>query len=157
MLTLEQNLLIQKWTAAKSHLEVAKETEMNLRKQVTDLLFPNPVKGTQRQELGQGYNIKLVYNLNYKLGDVELRGQDGEKIPVRDQVEITMDEIEKSGNEGKFLVDRLIKTSYDLSVSEYNKLDENNPTHKAIKKLIDDILITSPKAPTLELETPKAN
>ena len=147
----KRDQLLSQWIAAKDQLAVIKETEMELRKQVQAMLFPNPVKGTQRYELGGGYKVKLVHKLNYKLGNKDLVDPDnGNKIPVNDQVEAVMNEIEKCGNEGAFLVDRLIKTSYDLSVSEYEKLENDQ-----IKKLIDSILITSDAAPTLELETPQ--
>ncbi len=148
----KRDQFILEWQRAKTLLNSAKEVEMELRKQLQDMLFPNPTKGTQRYDLGNGYKIKLVHKINYKLGDKERIDPDtGDKIPVVDQVETIMSEIEKCGNEGKFLVDRLIKTSYDLSISEYEKLDSTSP----IKKLIDDILITSPAAPAIELEEPK--
>ena len=148
----KRDKLIQSWMTARSTLETAKESEMELRKEVTALLFPNPVKGTQRFELGNGYKVKLVHKINYKLGDPNLVDKKtGAKVKVTDQVENVMAAIEKCGNEGAFLVDRLIKTSYDLSVSEYNQLDEGSQ----VKKIVDAILITSDASPVLELEQPK--
>ena len=148
----KRDAAIVAWRKAKSVLEAAKESEMDLRKQVTQMLFPNPVKGTQRFPLGEGYAVKLVHKINYKLGDATLTDKKtGAKVKIADQVENVMAAIEKCGNEGAFLVDRLIKTQYDLSVSEYNLLDEGSQ----VKKLIDSILITSDASPTLELEAPK--
>lgn len=147
---LKRDQLLTAWTSAKNQLTAIKEQEMELRKQVQEMLFPKPKKGTQRYELGAGYKIKLVHKINYKLGDKDRIDPDsGNKISIADQVETVMNEIEKCGNEGKFIVERLIKTSYDLSISEYEKLD--NPE---IKKLVDSILITSDGAPSLELEQP---
>lgn len=145
------------WQRARDVLATAKADEMKLREQLTALLFPTPKKGTQRVKFDNGYAVKLVYKLNYTLGDAELTDPDnGRKIPKTEQVEAVLDEIEKCGNEGAFIADRLIKTEYTLSEGEYNKLDLSNPTHVAIKKLIDGVLVIKPAAPTLELEEPKA-
>lgn len=145
--------LLSAWIVAKDQLVTIKEQEMELRKQVQAILFPNPKKGTQRYELGSGYKVKLVHKINYKLGDKDRIDPDnGNKISIADQVETVMNEIEKCGNEGKFIVERLIKTSYDLSISEYEKLENNE-----IKKLVDSILITSDAAPSLELEIPSSD
>lgn len=148
----QRDKVLQSWLAARTLLATAKESEMELRKQVQQLLFPNPVKGTQRYDLGGGYSIKLVHKINYTLGNKDLTDKkSGNKIKVQDQVEQVMNAIEKCGNEGPFLVDRLIKTSYDLSISEYGKLDDGSQ----IKKIIDSILITSDAAPAVEFEEPK--
>lgn len=147
----KRDALISEWLQAKGYLTELKEREMELRKQVSEMLFPNPNKGTQRYDLGSGYNIKLVHKINYTLGNKDLTAKDGAKITVQNQVEQVMNAIEKCGNEGAFLVDRLIKTSYDLSVSEYGKLNDTSQ----IKKLIDSILVTSEASPVVELEEPK--
>lgn len=147
----KRDILIKNWMAASAALKAAKETEMELRNQVSEMLFPEKVKGTQRYELGGGYFVRLVHKLNYKLGDSELKDKDGNKVKVQAQVEQVMDAIEKCGNEGAFLVERLIKTEYKLAEGEYSKLDDNS----AIKKLINSILVTSDASPTLELEEPR--
>lgn len=146
----KRDTLIKNWMAAQATLKAAKETEVDLRNQVSEMLFPTKIKGTQRYELGGGYFVKLVHKLNYKLGDTELKDSDGNKIKVQQQVENVMEAIEKCGNEGAFLVDRLIKTEYKLAEGEYTKLDDGSP----IKKLINSILVTSDSAPSLEVESP---
>jgi hypothetical protein len=147
----KRDTLIKNWMQAQATLKTAKETEMELRNQVSEMLFPEKVKGTQRYELGGGYFVKLVHKLNYKLGNTELKDKDGNKVKVQQQVEMVMEAIEKCGNEGPFLVDRLIKTEYKLAEGEYTKLDDGSP----IKKLINSILVTSDAAPSLEVEEPK--
>lgn len=142
---------IQRWLSAKEQLALIKEQEMELRKQVSAMLFPTPTKGTQRFPLGNGYAVKLVHKINYKLGDPDLTDKDGAKIKVQEQIENVMNAVEKCGNEGAFLVDRLFKTSYSLYEGEYNKLDPTSP----IKQLIDKILTTEDASPSLELESPK--
>jgi hypothetical protein len=148
----KRDTLIKNWMQASATLKAAKETEMELRNQVSEMLFPEKVKGTQRYELGGGYFVKLVHKLNYKLGNSELKDKEGNKIKVQQQVEAVMEAIEKCGNEGAFLVDRLIKTEYKLAEGEYTKLDDGSP----IKKLINSILVTSDAAPSITLEEPDA-
>lgn len=137
----DRDNLILAWRRSKEELDKAKEREMELRTQLAAMLFPNPSAGTQRFELGGGYSVKLVHKINYKLDE--------------DRVDDALDNIEKQGNEGAFLADRLVKTKHELSISEYKKLDPSNPSHKKIKAELDKVLTTSPGAPTLELEEPK--
>lgn len=151
----ERNNLIRNWLAQRAALESVKEAEMTLRKRVTEVLFPTPKKGTQRVPIGEGFHIKLVHKLNMKLGDSDKLNAAGDAIPVNDQVEDVLVAIEKIGNEGQFIADRLVKTSYTLSESEYKNLDLSNPTHKQIKDLIDTILTVTPASPSLEFEEPK--
>jgi hypothetical protein len=148
----KRDTLIKNWMQAQATLKTAKEIEMELRQQVSEMLFPEKVKGTQRYELGGGYFVKLVHKLNYKLGNSELKDKEGNKVKVQQQVEAVMEAIEKCGNEGAFLVDRLIKTEYKLAEGEYTKLDDGSP----IKKLINSILVTSDASPTITLEEPDA-
>jgi hypothetical protein len=97
----KRDTLIKNWMQAQATLKTAKETEMELRNQVSEMLFPEKVKGTQRYELGGGYFVKLVHKLNYKLGNTELKDKDGNKVKVQQQVEMVMEAIEKCGNEGR--------------------------------------------------------
>ncbi len=137
----ERNSRIKDWLAAKATLEAAKNNELELRNILAKMCFPNPVKGTQRIDLGEGYSLKMVHKVNYKI--------DAEKV------EDVLDEIEKVGNEGQFLGERLVKLQYDLSVSEYGKLDVSNPTHKKVKALLDKIVTTTDATPAMEFEVPK--
>jgi hypothetical protein len=136
-LTTEQNDLLGAWRTAKTALENAKETEMELRKQVQKMFFPTPEKGTQRVDLPMGYKLKLVHKINYNLGNNDL-------------VNKALDEMAAVGNEGTFIAERLVTWKPSLSISEYNAL---SPQYKAI---INKVLTTSDGAPTLEIEEPKA-
>ena len=111
---------------------------MALRKAIFEVQFPNHSEGTARVPLGNGYQLKAVGKLNYKLDN-----KDG-------ATEKALEELETAGNEGKFLADRLVKWSPELSITEYRKLD---PQYKVI---IDKVLTINPGAPTLEIEEPKA-
>lgn len=131
-----RNFLLAKWEAIKSALAEAKESEMNLRKQVVSFAFnTTQLKGTERIPLENGYELKSVKKLNYNVN--------------QDMVNEALDEIENLDAEGKFISERLIKWTADLSVSEYNDLDEK------YKKIIDKVITTSDGAPTLEIVAPK--
>ncbi len=129
------------------------------RAEVTALFFPTPVKGTQRQPLASGGNLKLVHGLTYTLGDKELVDPTlGEKVPVETQVEGVLEAIEQLGNEGPFLAKRLVKWKPELSETEYKLLGDENASEaqKEAKKLIDSILTVKPASPQLAFEPPKA-
>lgn len=153
----ERDQLLRNWIAKKAELETVKNSEMELRKRVAEVLFPNPVKGTQRFQLdNQGTAIKLVYKLNHTLGDAEkINPETGAKIRKDDQVFEAQREMEALGETAGLLADRLIKWTPDLSVSEYEKLDCNDPIQAKLKEMIDKILTIKPAAPSLEFEEPK--
>lgn len=146
------------WREDKQQLDFWKEREAASRITVSATLFPTPRKGTQRYELGAGYKVKLIHGLNYTLGDKDMVDplRPGETIPVNRQVEDLQEAIAQVGNEGAFLADRIIKWRPELSATEYEALDPENPNHMRIKELIDAILTIKPASPQLTLEEPKA-
>lgn len=146
----QRDAKIKAWLNAKDALAVAKDAEMALRNEVTEMLFENPTKGTQRYPLGNGYNVKLVYGTTYILGAERLPWQERATL-----VEAVQEKCDLLGNEGPALADRLFKWKPELDVSEYEKLDEAFPIQAAIKAHIDEILITKPASPQLDFEVPK--
>lgn len=139
-----RDVLLKSWENSKAVLERAKNTEMALRKAVGAFVFPAPKEGVNTHDLGGGYALKLGHKLNYKLiGDI-------------DKIEAIEEAAAKLGNEGEFLIERVIVWKAEFSKSEYNKLDEGLPTHKEVKKLVDSVLEITPGSPTLEIKEPKA-
>src|SRR5687768_3751498 len=122
MTTEERDALLVQWQAAKKALDDAKDTEADLRQKGVAALKPTKDSGTEYAELGAGYRAKMVLKLNYGFGE-----------STNDQVEAMLDEIEKIGNEGAFLADRLVKWKPELSVTEYKALDPENESHAKIK------------------------
>ena len=62
----ERDRLLLAWEESKKALEVAKEKEMEQRKAVVAFAFdPNKENGTERIELGNGYQAKAVKKVNY--------------------------------------------------------------------------------------------
>jgi len=153
---LRRNAEIQHWLAAKPILETAKSNEMDLRNKVTITLFPSPKKGTQRYDIGGGYNVKLIHGITYTLGDKDATREDGSKKPIREQIE----ELEKKiiaevGEVGRIYVDRLIKWKPELSATDYEKLDPKDPVESVVAVMISEFVTTKPASPQLTFEEPK--
>lgn len=151
-----RDLEIKVWLNEKVGLAIAKEAEMEARKQVTATLFPEPKKGTQRYPLANGHSIKLVYTLRPTLGNKDLIDEQGVKVPVRQQVQDVEDKIIALGPLAAMLAERLIKWTPELSLSEFDKLDRSDPVQAEIATLIEDILTITPGSPALTFEEPKA-
>lgn len=147
----ERDRLLAKWEADKAALEKAKADEMESRKAFVKFAFDNEkLEGTERIELNNGYQAKAIKKLNYCLVSPI------EGVSVVDAVDLALTEIEALGPEGKFIADRIVKWSADLSVSEYRKLDEI-PNGEKIKSIIDRVVETREGAPTLEIVPPKGS
>lgn len=139
--------MLQRWQQAKAILEAAKNDERELRDAVVDFVFPKETRkaGMNNHELGNGYVLKFGNTTNYSFGENS-----------NETIEAVMDEIEAIGNVGAVLVDRLVKTKYEPSMTEYKALGDTND-ERAIKKAFDKIFTTKPGAPALEIKEPKAS
>lgn len=139
--------LLANWEESKKRLEVAKDDEMNWRKKAVAFAFdPNKTSGTERIELGNGYEAKAVKKMNYGF----VKTSDGAKVD-KDKIEDALEKIEETGPVGELIASRLIKWTPDLSLTEYKQL---TPEFKAI---IDPVLVLTPGAPTLEIIAPKGS
>lgn len=140
----ERDRRLAAWDEAKAILDRAKASEMEARKAVADYCFPEAKEGTNRIELNNGHSLKMVHKLSYKIS------------ASNDEIDRIEDEAGKIGNEGTFLIERIITWTPNFAKSEYNKLEPGNPTHVKIKALVDRVLTITPGAPSLEIEAPKA-
>lgn len=118
---------------------------MEQRKAVVAFAFdPNKESGTERIELGNGYQAKAVKKINYGF----VKTEDGKLNKAA--IDKALAKIEKDGAMGELIAERLVKWTPDLSLTEYKQLDEK------YKKIIDEVIVTSEGAPTLEIIAPKA-
>lgn len=141
----KRDALLLQWQDAQKRLEVAKAEEMVLRKQCVDFAFDqDKISGTERVELGGGWEAKAVKKLTY--GFI----QDKEGKLDRKAINAALDKIEARSDAGAYIAENLVKWTPALSVTEYNKL---NPEDKAA---IDAVIVTKEGAPTLEIIAPKA-
>lgn len=131
----ERDELIMQWEQAKTELDNWKIKELELRTKLVEENFINE-DGTQNLELGGGWKLKAVIKTNYS-------------FTSKEALDKQLDKLERLGPEGKFVAERIVTYSPKLSLSEYKKLDNK------FKKIIDEVVVTKPAAPTLELVAPK--
>lgn len=136
--------LLLQWEEAKVALEKAKELEMQLRKQVVDFAFDqNKQKGTETVELNNGYKLKVAKKLNFGW----IKNDSGKTDHIA--IEKALQKIERDGDVGVLIAERLVKWTPDLSMTEYNQLSEKH------KDIIDKVIVTTEGSPTLEIVEPK--
>jgi len=145
---MNEDALLLLWNGKKAAIETAKAEEMELRKYIVGREFPKKQEGTQRKELGNGYELKAVVKYNYNLAD-------------NDTVEKCLDHISALGNEGPFIADRLVSWKPNFLKTEYNDLLERKSKgdERAIKilSIIDEMLTITEGAPTLDIVEPKSS
>lgn len=147
---------VRVWIYDKSQLEAAKTKEMDTRKEVRELAFKAPKRGTNKFPLTDGYNLKFKLGYNYKLGDAEKTDDEGIKVKIRTQVNELEEKIIALGPMAEMILeDGLISWNPTLSESKYNALREKGEVGTAIKEMIDEVLTVSEAAPSLEIEPPK--
>lgn len=136
--TMNDDEVTQAWIEAQTALAKAKEIEAALRIEVIRRRFHDRSVGTKNVELGNGYKLKLVDKLNTRL---KTEGECVERMLLK---------LEASGPEGAFIAQRLIKWKPDLVKAEYDALPAK------FRKMVDEIVITSPATPSLEFIEPKS-
>lgn len=140
--TAERDALILKWQEAVKALAAAKEAESVLRCEVLKNAFAfNPEalrEGTENIELGNGYKLKATFKIS--------RGFVG----GNEALEKALQKIEKSGPEGEFIAERLIRWKPELSVSEYKKLPAK------FENIINEVISSKEATPSVELVIPKS-
>ena len=140
--TANRDAKILAWEQAVKALAAAKDAEAALRKEVLAEAFafdPEALReGTENFELGNGYKLKAVFKISRNLNN------------ENEAVDKVLSKIEKTGPEGVFIAERLVKWKPELSVSEYKKLPEK------FKKLFDEVVTSKEAMPSLELVAPKS-
>lgn len=135
--------LLGAWHNAAVELEKIKARESFLRRAAFEIYIPNPAEGTNRADLGGGWQLRAVHKINYTFD----KGQHKTKADAVDAAQTRMAAL---GPEGAFIADRLIKWEPELSIKEYREL---KPEYRTI---IDALVVTRPGMPELEIEPPKA-
>ena len=140
--TASRDAKILAWEQAVKALAAAKDAEAALRKEVLAEAFafdPEALReGTENFELGNGYKLKAVFKISRNLNN------------ENEAVDKVLAKIEKTGPEGVFIAERLVKWKPELSVTEYKKLPEK------FKKLFDEVVTSKEAMPSLELVAPKS-
>lgn len=124
---------LQTWFAQKLELAKVKTAEVLSRKEMAAYYFPEPVKGTQRLDLGDGFDLKLVHKFNYKVDEAAVDN-------------VTAAQIKKM----KLPWEDLFVYKPELSQSTYNDLTEEQ------RKFVDGLLIITDATPDLDI-VPRAD
>lgn len=143
---LTEDQLLTQWADLKLKVEHAKAAEMEMRKYIVSRAFPEKVEGTNNKDLGNGYTLKAGINFNYKIA------VDNNKL------EECLDRIAKIGNRGNIVAERMISWTPSFLLSEYRLLqDEVNRSVEAkeIMKIVNEFLVITDAAPTLEIKEPR--
>ena len=147
-LPIDQDGMLALHQMAKDKLSFWKETEMEYRKVCVAFLVPEKTEGMNTVELGNGYSAKVQIKYNYKLDS------------DNDHVWAGLEKIEKLGNNGKFVAERLVSWTPNFLLSEYRQLQEDaekdNLFAKEALKIIGEFLTITEAAPTLDIKEPKA-
>lgn len=132
----KRDALILNWQESQKALAKAKEAESLARQEVIALFDAAPdASGTKNIDLGSGYTLKAVFKLNHKIN--------GDVVKM-------LEKIEKSGDEGKFIAERLVKFEPKLALTEYKNLPDK------LRKIADEFIVTTPALPSVELVEPKS-
>ncbi len=141
----EDQLLMQ-WADLKLKVEAAKATEMEMRRYIVSRAFPEKVEGTNNKDLGNGYVLKAGIKFNYKIA------------VNNNKLEQCLDRIAKIGNRGNIVAERMISWTPNFLLQEYRLLQDevnNSIEAKEILKIVNEFLVITDAAPTLEIREPK--
>lgn len=139
--------LLVGWQNLDRQLDQIKEAEKLSRVECYSFLFGSSAKvGTNSYDLGNGWKVKAVRKINYKLEQDAFKLDDAKK------------RIAAIGNRGPELAEQLIKVKYELSETNYKKLVEdagNYDDAKQILAIINELITTSDGTPGFEIVPPK--
>lgn len=127
----ERDALLLQWNAAIETLAIAKKRESALRLQVLDLFENTPDEGITGIALGHGYSISRTDALAYSLP------KESEKVRA------------VIGQLPEGTAARLFSEKFSLNLAEYRKLPIE------LRRIVDTIVTTKPKSPTVKLVEPK--
>ena len=152
-ITVEQSKSLNEWRIARERAAFAKEEEMRLRKIASELCFPTSKVGTNSLDLGSGYVAKMVKKENFKFVIPQAmldkpRDPEADPIKLADALDELQAQLTLASNEGPFIFDRLVKISFEPSVTEYKGLSDK------MKAIVDPFIETSFGSPALEIKEP---
>lgn len=119
---------LQTWFQKKQQLKTLKDHEYLERSALSEYYFPKPIEGTNRLELGGGFDLKLTHSYN-RSPDEELLSQ----VKAADIKRL------------KLPWDDLFKYEPTLVKSVYNKLSTEQ------KAFVDGLLTIKPGSPQLDV------
>jgi hypothetical protein len=121
---------LEKWFLLRDQLKELREAENKLRMEIFNSAFPEPIEGTNKLELSDGYILKATYPITRKI-DVAV-----------------LDSIKEQLVNNHIKVDKLVKWEPELMIRGYRTLDEEELA------LFDQCLIIKEGSPQMEIVLP---
>lgn len=122
---------LDEWHRLSLELTKIKTSEMLLRMKIFNGVFINPKEGTNKFDLGGGFQLTATYPIDRKIDPAILASL----APELRTMGIRLDD--------------LVKQKPELSISEYRKLTDEQ------RKEFDQAITAKPGSPQLKLEQPK--
>ena len=129
---------LAEWYRVKEELGKLKSKEALLRSRIARFYFPNPVEGTNTEEIGDGTGavVKLSYVINRTVDQGALDAlREAQKV--------------EGSNAPKINLDELVKFKPEVVISAYRELTDEE------QHFFDQALIIKPGSPQLEITIPK--
>ncbi len=118
---------LAEWFDMKSQLKKLKDKEILMRKKISTHFFPDPKEGTNRHNLGDGYDLVLNHSLNRSIDEGALNALASQLA------------------EASVSVDAMVRTKPSLNKRAYNTLTEEQ------RQLFDQALVIKDGSPTLSI------
>jgi hypothetical protein len=134
--THNRDAVVLAWHEAKNALQVAKDREAILRKEVLAMSFDTSKPGTQKVDLGNDWSLKANVKLNYKIM----------KHPITADYGYILDVLAQLPQE---VADELVRWEPNLSESRYKKLNKEE------QEKVNIFLEIKEGSSSLELIAPK--
>lgn len=121
--------LLNEWYPLRDQLEIVKTREMELRKQIFALAFPEPEFGTNKRKISHGMALIATHKANYKID--------------RPALETTL---QNAGDNERALIDSVISYRPEVKDGAFRKLETDDAN------VIAQFVTQSPGSPTLEIK-----
>jgi len=122
---------MNEWFALTQQLKPMKKREMELRKKIFNIAFPDPREGSNTFDLAGGFKLRGSYKLTRTIDEGALQAI----LPQLTEAGISSDAI--------------VKHKVSLVLKEYTRLETDQ------RLLFDQCLVTKPGSPALEVIPPK--
>lgn len=118
------------WDEMKNQLALLRNQEMALRKRIFGALFPNPVEGTNKHPLANGWELKATHTIDRQVDTAAFTSM--RELFVKEGLP----------------ADTLVRWKAELAKAEYNKLTQEEQFK------FDRCMVIKPGSPSMEIVLP---
>lgn len=127
---------LQVWFGMQQQLGDLKTAEVLSRKTLAAFYFPNPEEGTNRVDIGLGFDLKLDHKVNREVDEAALLGLDAKALKLIEKLAIPMGD--------------LFQQKWELKTGAYRTLND------AQRQFVDALLVIKEGTPGMAI-VPKAD